>query len=180
MYTNHSVRVSACTLLGELGFSDLDVQAVSKHKSVDSLGIYKRTKEARKLEMASSLAKSIGIAGDVTSTSDENASMAYQFQKSITSLDEHEQIIDESTLPGVSSSSLYDINVADFMRLCEGQDIQQIVGPMVYQSPNPIVSETRPTVYQSGNSTIIKHKESSDATSKTIIIRDCANFTINM
>ncbi len=60
-FTNHSVRVSACTRLGELGFSDLDIQAVSKHKSVDSLGLYKRTKMARKVDMATHLANSIGL-----------------------------------------------------------------------------------------------------------------------
>jgi hypothetical protein len=60
-FTNHCVRVSACTLLGDLGYSDLDIQSVSKHKSTDSLGLYKRVKENRKVEMATRMAESLGL-----------------------------------------------------------------------------------------------------------------------
>jgi hypothetical protein len=61
IYTNHSLRATSCTILGEIGFSDLDVRAVSQHKSVSSLGIYKRTKPARLVEMSQSLSHAIGI-----------------------------------------------------------------------------------------------------------------------
>jgi hypothetical protein len=61
IYTNHSVRVSSCTLLGAHGFTDIDITAVSKHKSLDSLAIYKRTKAERKIEMATALSRSMGL-----------------------------------------------------------------------------------------------------------------------
>ncbi len=61
VYTNHCLRVSACTLLGEAGYTDLDIQSVSKHKSVSALGIYKRVKTDRKAEMSKSLSVAIGI-----------------------------------------------------------------------------------------------------------------------
>jgi hypothetical protein len=60
-YTNHSLRASACTILGELGFSDIDVQSVSQHKSISSLAIYKRPQDPKKAEMARQLSTAIGI-----------------------------------------------------------------------------------------------------------------------
>jgi hypothetical protein len=60
-YTNHSLRASACTILGELGFSDIDVQAVSLHKSISSLAVYKRPQDPKKAEMARQLSNAIGI-----------------------------------------------------------------------------------------------------------------------
>ena len=38
-YANHSMRATACSLLGGLGYSDTDVRSVSLHKSVSSLAI---------------------------------------------------------------------------------------------------------------------------------------------
>ena len=61
VYTNHCLRTTACSLLGELGFTDIEVQAVSQHKSLSSLAIYKKVKEPKKLQMAESLAKVCGI-----------------------------------------------------------------------------------------------------------------------
>jgi hypothetical protein len=63
-YTNHCIRVSCCTLLGELGFCDTDVRAVSKHKSIESLALYKRVKLDRKVGMALSMADAIGLVGN--------------------------------------------------------------------------------------------------------------------
>jgi hypothetical protein len=60
-YTNHCLRVSSCSLLGEAGFSDLDIAAVSKHKSLSSLGIYKRVRDVRKSEMSQTLSIAMGI-----------------------------------------------------------------------------------------------------------------------
>jgi hypothetical protein len=51
-YTNHCLRVSSCSLLGEAGYTDLDIQSVSRHKSVSSLGIYKRVKLDKKIKMS--------------------------------------------------------------------------------------------------------------------------------
>jgi hypothetical protein len=60
-YTNHCLRVSACTLLGEAGYTDLDIQAVSQHKSLSALAIYKRVKTTRKVEMYKSLSQAMGV-----------------------------------------------------------------------------------------------------------------------
>jgi len=63
-YTNHCLRVSSCSLLGEAGFSDLDIIAVSKHKNLSSLGIYKRVREERKMEMSHSLSHAMGLVAE--------------------------------------------------------------------------------------------------------------------
>jgi hypothetical protein len=67
-YTNHSLRATSCTLLGELGYTDLEVQAVSQHKSISALGIYKRTKLDKKSSMSGALANAIGITSGEGST----------------------------------------------------------------------------------------------------------------
>jgi hypothetical protein len=70
IYTNHCLRVSACSFLGDAGFTDLNVLSVSKHKSVSALGVYKRVKTDRKIEMSQSLSNAIGIlpANDTSSS----------------------------------------------------------------------------------------------------------------
>jgi len=59
-YTNHSLRVSACTILGGK-FGDIDVQSVSKHKSLNSLSLYKRTDDQKRLLMATELSKNLNL-----------------------------------------------------------------------------------------------------------------------
>jgi hypothetical protein len=53
-YTNHSVRATSITLLGQ-AFQDNDVATFSGHKSLAALGIYKRVSNVRKQEMSDSL-----------------------------------------------------------------------------------------------------------------------------
>jgi hypothetical protein len=65
VYTNHCLRVSSCSLLGVAGYSDLDIQSVSRHKSVSSLGIYKRVKIDKKMKMSDSVSSTIGVRHDV-------------------------------------------------------------------------------------------------------------------
>lgn len=55
IYTNHCFRVTACTVLGEKGFSDIDVQSVSGHISLESLSIYKRSGENKKKQMSDAI-----------------------------------------------------------------------------------------------------------------------------
>jgi hypothetical protein len=50
-YTNHTLRATAITLLGEK-FQDTDVRTVSGHKSVSSLAIYKRTSLEQRKNMS--------------------------------------------------------------------------------------------------------------------------------
>jgi hypothetical protein len=53
-YTNHSVRATSITILGEQ-FEDTDVATVSGHKSLTNLSIYKRTSDDMKQKMSSAL-----------------------------------------------------------------------------------------------------------------------------
>jgi hypothetical protein len=55
-YKNHSIRATAITILGE-SFQDTDVAAVSGHKSLTNLTIYKRTTNDKKSQMSSELHK---------------------------------------------------------------------------------------------------------------------------
>lgn len=59
-YTNHCLRVSSCTILGE-SHSENDIKSISGHASNSALGIYKRIKESKKEEMALDLAKAMGV-----------------------------------------------------------------------------------------------------------------------
>lgn len=53
-YTNHCIRATAITILGE-SFQDTDVAAVSGHKSLTNLTIYKRTSNETKSLMSTKL-----------------------------------------------------------------------------------------------------------------------------
>ena len=63
IYTNHSLRVSACTILGER-HSENDIKTISGHRSSSGLGIYKRIKDSKKEEMALDLCKAMGVADE--------------------------------------------------------------------------------------------------------------------
>ncbi len=60
IYTNHCLRVTSCTILGEK-HTENEVKCVSGHKSNSSLGIYKRVKDSKKEEMSMDLANAMGI-----------------------------------------------------------------------------------------------------------------------
>lgn len=60
-YTNHSLRVTTCTILGEK-HEENDIKAVSGHQSTSSLGIYKRIKESKKESMSLDISKELGLA----------------------------------------------------------------------------------------------------------------------
>ena len=44
-YTNHSIRVTGCTVLTRCQFSNSEIMSVSGHKSLQSLAIYQKTKD---------------------------------------------------------------------------------------------------------------------------------------
>jgi hypothetical protein len=60
MYTNHCVRATTCTLLGEI-YSDINVQSVSGHKSLSGLSQYKRINDSQKISMSQSLSDTLGL-----------------------------------------------------------------------------------------------------------------------
>ena len=57
IYTNHDIRVTATTNLCRAGFSDVQVMAVTGHKSLASLALYRRVNNQEKNEMGHSLGK---------------------------------------------------------------------------------------------------------------------------
>ena len=55
IYTNHSIRVTGCTVLTHCNFSSSEIMSVSGHKSVQSLAIYQKTKDREKIQMGKAL-----------------------------------------------------------------------------------------------------------------------------
>ena len=70
IYTNHCLRVSCCTILGE-NFTENEVKSVSGHKSNSSLGIYKRIKLQKKADMSSAISSTLGVT-EVTAVQSSN------------------------------------------------------------------------------------------------------------
>lgn len=60
IYTNHSLRVTAISTLGDK-FSETEIASISGHKSLQSLSIYKRISEAKKQQMSETLASACCI-----------------------------------------------------------------------------------------------------------------------
>ena len=59
-YTNHSIRVTGCTVLTHCNFSASEIMSVSGHKSVQSLAIYiKKTQHKQKELMGNALFQSM-------------------------------------------------------------------------------------------------------------------------
>ena len=59
MYTNHSIRVTGCTVLTRLKFSAAEIMSVSRHKSVQSLATYQKTTSKEKMQMGSVMYQSL-------------------------------------------------------------------------------------------------------------------------
>ena len=55
IYTNHSIRSTGITVLTNANFSNSDIMSVSGHKSVQSLAIYQKTDQKKKIEMGKAL-----------------------------------------------------------------------------------------------------------------------------
>lgn len=69
-YTNHSTRVTSCTMLGE-NFTENEIKTVSGHKSLSCLGIYKRTSEEKREQMSDYISSTL----DDSKPSTSNASL---------------------------------------------------------------------------------------------------------
>lgn len=61
IYTNHCLRSTVCTILGEQGFSDISIKAISGHRSISALSIYKRPQEQEVANMSKSISDFIGV-----------------------------------------------------------------------------------------------------------------------
>ena len=51
IYTNHSIRVTGCTVLTRFNFSASEIMSISGHKSIQSLAIYQKTQHKQKEKM---------------------------------------------------------------------------------------------------------------------------------
>ena len=60
IYSNHCLRVTTCTILGEK-HEENDIKSVSGHQSSSSLGIYKRIKDSKKETMSLDLSNELGL-----------------------------------------------------------------------------------------------------------------------
>lgn len=176
LFTNHSVRVSTCTLLGELGFSDLDVQAVSKHKSVDSLGQYRKTKDSRKIEMATLMANSIGVMNKsnepvpaiCTTSSQGPPILDSPYEHQCEYLNDnvyHQPTINLCEEENMALSTLPDFDVDEFIKLCENET----------NNRSSSLSKNAMTSCSSKNSDQVLQKSD-----KSITISNCQHFTIHM
>ena len=65
-YTNHSIRVTAATVLTHLKFSPSEIMSVTGHKSVQSLTVYQKTKGDQKMEMGDVLFQSMCKEGAIS------------------------------------------------------------------------------------------------------------------
>ena len=59
IYTNHSIRVTGCTVLNRFNFSASEIMSVSGHKSVQSLSLYQKTQHKQKVKMGNALFQSM-------------------------------------------------------------------------------------------------------------------------
>ena len=51
IYTNHSLRATSISIFTDVNFSNADIMSVSGYKSVQSLAVYQKTSESKKIEM---------------------------------------------------------------------------------------------------------------------------------
>jgi hypothetical protein len=191
-FTNHCIRVSTCTLLGELGFTDIDIQAVSKHKSVDSLAVYKRTKMARKMDMATKMSHFLGLCTIPTSTSPA-ASASSNLQETAhstipsteqepptgpteasprTDADELGSIFPEHLLDFVTNDALLE---PDFPVLTQYHELE-----MPVLTPNVEFLNVPGAVHQSVSRVVEAKRPRVVEDKRQIIIQNCTGCTINL
>ena len=59
IYTNHCIRATGITVLTNAKFSNADIMSVSGHKSVQSLAVYQKTDNKKKIKMEKVLCESM-------------------------------------------------------------------------------------------------------------------------
>ena len=59
IYTNYCIRVTGITVLTDAKYSNSDIMSVSGHKSVQSLAVYQKTDNKKKIKMGKTLSKSM-------------------------------------------------------------------------------------------------------------------------
>ena len=74
IYTNHSIRSTAATLLHQDKFDPTAVKSITGHKSLSSLAVYQRTSSEQKIEMAHALHSRVAGRHPAPSSSSATAS----------------------------------------------------------------------------------------------------------
>ena len=64
IYTNHCVRVTGISILSRCRFNNKEVMSMSGHKSVQSLTVYQRVQDERKIEMGKVLSSAMSKSDD--------------------------------------------------------------------------------------------------------------------
>jgi hypothetical protein len=83
-YTNHSVRATACTLLGS-NHSDIDIQSISGHRSLSGLSHYKRVENNVKMKMSETFSRNYLPAGSpVRKSYNENDAIQHKISANST------------------------------------------------------------------------------------------------
>ena len=59
IYTNHCIRVTGTSILSRCRYNDKEVMSITGHKSVQSLTVYQRVQDKKKMEMAKVLSSSM-------------------------------------------------------------------------------------------------------------------------
>ena len=122
-FTNHSLRTSACTILGRK-FSDIEVKSVSRHKSLTSLQIYKRVHHDKKVEMAASLSNALGFAAQQTTET---------MTSNDTPVGQPPQANNALTDNSVSTMDILDPDILeDFLKNFE-EDVVPVCAPLVHE-----------------------------------------------
>lgn len=109
IYTNHSIRVTAITTLGAR-FTENEIMTISGHKSIASLGLYKRISEQCKRNMSlyltSSLISDNKLPGKIFSNSEEGNADVRDQSLSMPSTSKNAYNVDlDSTMPCSSSQN---------------------------------------------------------------------------
>jgi hypothetical protein len=163
VYTNHCVRVSCCTLLGELGFNDTELKSVSKHKSVDSLALYRRIKQSKKVEMAMMMSEAIGLTA-TTNVDQPSTSISSATTSSAHPSSQHFPFIttdgDAHEIPNFNVNILEEKKCASLSNLPDGDTV------MILKSKT--------------SGPIQEIQGTNNSEKRSIYIQNCSNFTIQM
>jgi hypothetical protein len=116
-YTNHSIRATAITILGQ-SYQDTEIQAVSGHKSLNCLGIYKRTSTTVLENMSNTLHEQLHKRANTTDSVAENVipiEASYSTQNSIADYNSVQQPLNDN-------DGFADLDFSAIDKLCASHD----------------------------------------------------------
>lgn len=123
-YTNHSLRTTSCTILGR-HHSDIDIQAVSGHKSLSSLGIYKKVENEKKINMSNTISQQLTInkkqidSADILDVHEEQIS---NDQENETNQNQESVIVTDDKTSKINIFDDFDWNIVEDVLSREGEN----------------------------------------------------------